>query len=153
MEIRTISNAMPASGIRPLADNGPVLQPVESVEQVTAQAVTRPSETETPSAARKAAGTEEVPQRTNGKVNVQEEAAPASQAQTKEAMKDVVASLQSLSRTSGLQFAIDDELGRVVVKVIDSETDEVIKQFPSEDALRLARTLGKPGGGLVEEKA
>lgn len=40
-----------------------------------------------------------------------------------------------------LKFSVDQELGEPVVQVIDSSTREVIRQIPSEVALRLARNL------------
>ena len=47
--------------------------------------------------------------------------------------------VQNVQRT--LQFSVDDNTGTTVVKVLDSETDEVIRQFPPEEALALARHL------------
>lgn len=41
-----------------------------------------------------------------------------------------------------LYFSVDKDSGRVVVKVIDSETREVIRQIPSEEVVALARGLG-----------
>jgi flagellar protein FlaG len=38
-----------------------------------------------------------------------------------------------------LQFSVDEESGRNVVKVIDSKSKEVIRQIPSEEVLALAR--------------
>jgi len=40
-----------------------------------------------------------------------------------------------------LSFTVDDELGRTIVKVIDRETDEVIRQIPSEELLRVAEAI------------
>lgn len=40
-----------------------------------------------------------------------------------------------------LQFSIDKESGTMVVKVIDSKSEKVIRQIPTEETLRLARTL------------
>jgi len=54
---------------------------------------------------------------------------------------------------TSLQFSVDKELGRVVVKIMDSETKEVIKQIPSEDVLALTKALSKVAGLLVEQKA
>lgn len=51
-----------------------------------------------------------------------------------------------------LQFSIDDESDTVVVKVTDKETKEVIKQFPSEEALELAKALDKLKGLLVQQE-
>jgi uncharacterized FlaG/YvyC family protein len=46
---------------------------------------------------------------------------------------------QNISRQ--LQFSIDDVTGRTVIKVLDTETKETIRQIPSEEILTLARTL------------
>ena len=47
--------------------------------------------------------------------------------------------VQSLQRD--LRFSVDNELGSPVVRVIDRESQEVIRQIPNETALRLARNL------------
>jgi flagellar protein FlaG len=58
---------------------------------------------------------------------------------------------------SDIQFSIDKDLGRTVVKVIDRETKDVIRQIPSEEMLDLAKALdkalGEPQGVLVKQKA
>jgi len=38
-----------------------------------------------------------------------------------------------------LNFSVDDQTGRTVVKVIDRETKEVIRQIPAEEVLAAAR--------------
>ena len=45
------------------------------------------------------------------------------------------------SQQRDLQFSLDSELDRPVVRVLDSSTKEVIRQIPSEVALRLARNV------------
>lgn len=40
-----------------------------------------------------------------------------------------------------LDFRIDDDSGRVVVSVIDRSNGEILRQMPSEEALRIARHL------------
>lgn len=47
--------------------------------------------------------------------------------------------VQNLQRN--LQFTVDEATGKDVVTVIDSESKEVIRQIPSEEALELARRL------------
>ncbi len=59
--------------------------------------------------------------------------------QLKAAVLDINEYVQSIQRT--LQFSIDDETGTTVVKVLDSSTQEVIRQFPPEEVLALARHL------------
>lgn len=59
--------------------------------------------------------------------------------QLEAAVKEVSSALQSVQRN--LNFTIDEVSGRTVVKVIDSSSDEVIRQFPSEEVLALARRM------------
>jgi len=40
-----------------------------------------------------------------------------------------------------LQFSVDEVSNRTVITVINTETDEVIRQIPSEEVLLLARNL------------
>lgn len=41
----------------------------------------------------------------------------------------------------GLRFQIDDITGNTVISVIDRDTDETIRQIPSEEMLNLSRRL------------
>jgi flagellar protein FlaG len=54
---------------------------------------------------------------------------------------------------TSLHFSVDKDLGKVVVKIMDNETKEVIKQFPSEDILALSKALGKVAGLIVKQEA
>lgn len=54
--------------------------------------------------------------------------------------------VQNQQRT--LQFSVDEDSGRNVVKVLDKETDEVIRQIPQEEVLVIARRIEE----LVEDK-
>jgi flagellar protein FlaG len=42
-----------------------------------------------------------------------------------------------------LQFSLDQESGTMVVKVIDSKSEKVIRQIPTEETLRLARNIAE----------
>lgn len=57
------------------------------------------------------------------------------------------------SINDALQFSIDDETGKTIVKVIDSNTKEVIKQIPSEEMIAIAKALDKLKGLLLQQKA
>lgn len=52
-----------------------------------------------------------------------------------------------------LLFSIDDETGRTVVKVVDSTTDEVIRQIPSKELLAISKALDKLQGVLIKQEA
>ena len=60
-------------------------------------------------------------------------------ARVEQAVEQLNEYVQSLQRD--LQFSLDEELGRAVIRVIDSSTQEVIRQIPNETALQLARNL------------
>ena len=64
------------------------------------------------------------------------------------ATKDFVGSINS-----SLDFSVDEDTGSVGVKVIDKETKEVIRQFPSEEMLSIAKALDSIKGLLVKQKA
>lgn len=70
-------------------------------------------------------------------------------------LEDVVKEVNDFIKpiNNSLQFSIDDDTGTTVVKVIDSDTDEVIKQIPSEEMLALAKAIGQLKGLLVKQQA
>jgi len=62
--------------------------------------------------------------------------------------------LQKLSeRVAGnkLQFNVNKELGEVVVSIVDSSTNQVVKQIPSEDMLNLKLRIRKAIGSVFNE--
>ena len=52
-----------------------------------------------------------------------------------------------------LRFSMDDESDKMVVKVIDQTTKEVIRQIPSEEMLAIAKALDTMKGLLIQQKA
>lgn len=51
-----------------------------------------------------------------------------------------------------LDFRVDETTHRVVVKVIDTETDKVIKEIPPEQILHIAARMQEMIGLLVDEE-
>jgi flagellar protein FlaG len=74
--------------------------------------------------------------------------------QRAEALQDKVTELndymQNFNRS--LQFTVDDSSGDTVVKVIDSDTDEVVRQIPSQALLDARNAAEKYRGILLEVK-
>lgn len=71
---------------------------------------------------------------------------------------DVVNQAVSLEQRS-LSFSIDDVSGRSVIKVVDFATDELIKQIPTEELLKVAQDIkrlqdemGQSIGLLIDNK-
>jgi flagellar protein FlaG len=59
--------------------------------------------------------------------------------------------LQTFSRN--IQFSVDESTGKSVVKVVDMETGDLIRQMPSQEALDIARALDRLQGMLIRQKA
>ena len=53
----------------------------------------------------------------------------------------------------GLRFSVDDSSGRIVVKVIDLATEEVVRQIPSEEMLAMIRNAGDGGNVIFSDEA
>ena len=52
-----------------------------------------------------------------------------------------------------LRFSVHEGTGRTIVQVIDTQTQEVIRQFPSEEILHLNESLLAYGGVLLDTEA
>jgi len=55
--------------------------------------------------------------------------------------------------TQNLKFSIDEDTGKTVIKIVDVQTQEVIRQMPSEEAIKIASALGKIQGLLFNGEA
>ena len=69
----------------------------------------------------------------------------------KQAVQEIEKFVQSVKRN--LEFSIDEASGKVVVKVIASESGLVVRQIPSEEVLKLAESLNTASNVLFDAKA
>lgn len=78
---------------------------------------------------------------TNPVVGNNDEEVVTSRAELEQAVSDINAYVQTVNRE--LQFRVDEALplGRAVVTVIDADTEETIREFPSKEVLALAHRL------------
>ena len=88
----------------------------------------------------------------------QPETAPLDQAAREAQRENLQGAVDQISQhlrqnPGSLQFSVDEELGRVIVKIVDTETQDVIRQIPSEEAIALAKSLSKMTGMLLSTKA
>lgn len=82
------------------------------------------------------------------------DAAPAEEADASrlaQAVKDMNEFIQQ-SRPSIL-FSLDEDTGRTVVKMIDTETNEVVRQIPTKEALAISKALDRLTGMTVNLEA
>jgi flagellar protein FlaG len=75
-----------------------------------------------------------------------------------EQLKEAVSQLNKASqdKTQGLEFSIDNDSKRTVVKVIDQSTKEVLRQIPTQEALEIAKALeskSSTAGLLIQQTA
>jgi flagellar protein FlaG len=77
---------------------------------------------------------------------------------TSEQLKEAVSQLNKASqdKSQGLEFSIDNDSKRTVVKVIDQITKEVLRQIPTPEALEIAKALeskSSTAGMLIQQTA
>ncbi|MDQ2819185.1 MAG: flagellar protein FlaG [Pseudomonadota bacterium] len=74
---------------------------------------------------------------------------------TRDELKTAVDKLnQSMTASSqDLQFSVDEDSKKTVVKLIDRNTHEVLRQMPTKEALEIARSLDKAMGKLIDQHA
>lgn len=72
--------------------------------------------------------------------------------QLQEAISKLTDFVQNTQRK--LSFSVSADTGQTVIKVFDVETDELIRQIPSEDAIKLAANIDATTSSLfVQERA
>ena len=77
--------------------------------------------------------------------------AQTEQEKLKMAVQEIEKFVQSVKRN--LEFSIDEPSGKVVVKVIASDSGEVVRQIPNEEVLKLANSLNDASSLLFSSKA
>lgn len=76
---------------------------------------------------------------------------PAAREDVEAAVATIQDFVQSVSRS--LNFSLEEGSGRVVVKVTDVGSGDVIRQIPSEEALQLAENLSEVRSLLFKAEA
>jgi len=73
---------------------------------------------------------------------------------TPEQLEKVAQQLQDFvgEMNRGLEFSVDKDSGRDVIKVIDKTSGDLVKQYPSEEVLTLVAKLSDMVGGFVDAK-
>ena len=77
----------------------------------------------------------------------QPEGRKPSVAELERAVRDLNQSMKE--NNSNLAFVVDPDTEQTVVRVMDSTTGEVIKQFPSKEAIAIAKAIGDIQQGLL----
>ena len=71
-----------------------------------------------------------------------------SESEIQEAIDEVRRVIEPVARN--LRFSVDDDTNLTLIKVVDSATDEVIRQIPSEEMVAIAKAIDKLQGMLQQ---
>ena len=55
--------------------------------------------------------------------------------------------------SSGLEFSVDNRSGKTIVRVVDLETQQLVRQIPSKEIVEIARVLERLEGLLFKDQA
>lgn len=78
-------------------------------------------------------------------------AAPVAAADMQQVVDSINSRLQPV--VGNIQFSVDQDSGHTLIKIVDKQTQTVLLQIPSQQALEIAKELGKLQGLLIKEKA
>lgn len=97
---------------------------------------------------------EETQQLSKKEVQEVQEVQEETEVMTVPQLENVAKQLQEFIGTMnrGLEFFVDEDSGRDVIKVIDKNSGELIKQYPSEDVLALVSKLSEATGNFIDSK-
>ena len=79
------------------------------------------------------------------------------QEQTRKQIKELEPVLRELEQTSSflhrrLKYSINSDLNRAIIKVVDADTDKVIKELPPEELQRISMRIREAVGLLIDEE-
>jgi flagellar protein FlaG len=61
--------------------------------------------------------------------------------------------IYALERNFRLKFSVDEATGRTVIKIINPDTQKVIREIPPEETLRIAATLERLAKQIIDTQA
>lgn len=77
---------------------------------------------------------------------------PADHATVQKAVDEINQAMKALAQ-EGIEFTIDKDTKFDVVKIVDKETNQVIRQLPSQTTIEIAKALDKLQGLLIKQEA
>ena len=99
-----------------------------------------------------AAGVETRAENVQQNANAQEQAQRVPSAgELQKALEEVEKAVAPMAQS--LQFSLDKDSGKTVVKVMDTDTNEVIRQIPTEEVLAISKAVDKLKGLLIKQQA
>lgn len=84
---------------------------------------------------------------------VQAVSSVAVQDQVKSAVENVNQVVRNMPHGSNIEFTVDKDTKISVIKVMDKVTGDVIRQFPTEEILSIAKSIDTLQGLIIRQKA
>ena len=82
---------------------------------------------------------------------VQQASSTTANGQIEQALSEINKALQAMS--ADIEFSIDSDSNRTIVKVVNPQTQELIRQIPTKEALAISKSLERVQGLLFHQKA
>ncbi|MAO61838.1 flagellar protein FlaG [Halomonas sp. CnH100-B] len=89
----------------------------------------------------------------SAKITAVTEAPSDAEQTTKDALVEPLQRINDVMRPRGLEFDISEHSSRIITRVIDRETGDVIRQIPAEEILQMAERLEELQGKLISLQA
>lgn len=67
-----------------------------------------------------------------------------------QAIKEIKQQMSDIGRK--INFSVDEDLNIVIIKVVNKDTEEVVRQLPSEEVVEIARNIQENKGLIFQEK-
>jgi len=83
--------------------------------------------------------------------SAQQQPAPKNSQQLEQALEKLKTALPA--KASALQFSVDEQSGDTIVRIVDGDTGDTIRQIPSKELLEIAKAIDKMQGLLLKQSA
>ena len=75
-----------------------------------------------------------------------------SQSGSKETARQAAQTYNKLTNNTKAVFGVNEATNRITIKIVDKDTDEIIKEFPAEKTLDMIARVWEMAGIMVDEK-
>ena len=75
-----------------------------------------------------------------------------SQSGSNETARQAAQTYNKLTENTKAVFGVNEATNRVTIKIVDKDTDEVVKEFPAEKTLDMIARVWEMAGIMVDEK-
>lgn len=98
------------------------------------------------------------PVKTANPVQTSNPVTPADQTQQAAFTDQINNAVKSINKTvqasvPNIEFSVDHDTDKLIVKIIDQQTKQVIRQIPNEEVIEIAKSLDKLQGLLIKQSA